>query len=84
MAAVLVAAIGFTLASTAPVFAKGHAGAGGGTGMGMANVTASGLPGGFSHGNKHGWHGASTPPGWSHGKKKGWGTGTRPPGLASR
>ena len=70
----VVAAIGFTAAVTAPASAK--------NGGGHNGFDSSGLPRGFTQGQKHGWNGAGTPPGWSHGKKHGWNGGTMPPGFS--
>jgi hypothetical protein len=77
VAAALVVAAGMT----APAFAR--RGGGSANASAHAGFSSTGLPPGFTHGQKHGWNGGTTPPGWTgHGKKTGWGTGTMPPGLS--
>lgn len=92
---VVTGSIGIALAASPSAFARGPGG-GPGFGAGGPGVGAhgpgfgpSGLPPGFSEGNKTGWNGGSTPPGWDKGKKKGWDctlgtTGCVPPGLQHR
>jgi hypothetical protein len=88
LASAATVAVLLAIGTTAPAFAK----RGGGHGHGStasdfpgSTVSSTGLPGGFSLGNKHGWNGGTTPPGWTnHGKKTGWGSGTMPPGLSGR
>ena len=73
--------------------AKGGGGRGAGHGGGSSHgggigrnsgAGQTGMPAGFSHGEKKGWKGESTPPGWSHGEKKGWQGAKLPPGLAKK
>jgi hypothetical protein len=83
--AVLLAALVIGVGMTAPAFAaRGGGGGHGGGGASSSSSSSTGLPSGFSHGQKRGWSGGSYPPGWSHGQKKGWGGNGMPPGLYRR
>ncbi|MBI2166701.1 MAG: hypothetical protein HYU34_00445 [Candidatus Omnitrophica bacterium] len=50
-------------------------------GKGEGRGRSSGMPAGFSHGEKKGWGESGHPPGWEKGEKKGWGGESVPPGL---
>jgi hypothetical protein len=69
-----------------PPALAGPKGQGQGPEAGFQEQRHSGLPAGFSKGQKQGWQGSAVPRGWTNpkGQKKGWRGGCVPKGIGKK